>query len=77
MSQPMLTDSERQSAIRATVRQSLWAVVAMVLFTLDLIPLYQVFCDVTGLNGRSSGLSQAADSELLNSQPGSGAEYDI
>ena len=77
MSQPMLTDSERQSAIRATVRQSLWAVVAMVLFTLALIPLYQVFCDVTGLNGRSSGLSQAADSELLNSQPGVGAEYDI
>ncbi|MCH2039032.1 MAG: cytochrome c oxidase assembly protein [Saccharospirillaceae bacterium] len=77
MSQPMLTDSARQAAIRATVQRSIWAIVAMVLFTLALIPLYRVFCDLTGLNGRSSGLSQAADRELIHSQSGHGVEYDI
>lgn len=59
---------EQQSDIRKTVAKTVLALAGMVLFTIALIPLYDVFCEVTGLNGRSAGLSQAASTSPTTSQ---------
>lgn len=40
---------------KKTVLKSLFAVVAMFGFGFALVPLYDVFCDITGLNGKTSG----------------------
>ena len=59
---------QQQSDIRKTVAKTVLALLGMVLFTIALIPLYDVFCEVTGLNGRSAGLSQAASTGLQTPQ---------
>ena len=38
--------------------------IGMFAFSFALIPLYEVICDITGLNGRSSNLTQSAQSEV-------------
>ncbi len=38
-----------------TIRRSLFIVVAMFAFGFLLVPLYDVFCDLTGINGKTSG----------------------
>jgi len=40
---------------KKTVLKSLFAVVAMFGFGFAMVPLYDVFCDITGLNGKTSG----------------------
>lgn len=40
--------------VQRTVTKTLVALVAMVGFTVALVPLYDVFCQVTGLNGRAA-----------------------
>ncbi|KZX72605.1 cytochrome C oxidase assembly protein [Oleiphilus sp. HI0009] len=40
---------------KRTVVKSVFAVVAMFGFGFALVPLYDVFCDITGLNGKTSG----------------------
>jgi cytochrome c oxidase assembly protein subunit 11 len=42
-------------ANRRTVIKSLFAVCAMFAFGFAMVPLYDVFCDITGLNGKTSG----------------------
>ena len=48
---------QRQDIAR-TVRRSLLMLVLMVGFTLALVPLYDVFCEVTGLNGKTTSTAQ-------------------
>ena len=46
--------------IRKTTLRSLLLIGGMFAFAFALVPLYNVFCDITGLNGRSESLNQAA-----------------
>lgn len=63
--------ADRSFANRRIVRRLLLAVVAMFGFGFALVPLYDVFCDITGINGktgrleREQALSQAVDEERL------------
>jgi len=48
-----MTDTDGTSAgKRRTIRQTLFIVVGMFGFVFALVPLYNVFCDLTGLNGK-------------------------
>ena len=51
--------SNKQAANRKVIGKLLLAVVAMFGFGFALVPLYDVFCAVTGLNGKTG--SQVAD----------------
>ena len=61
--------SERASANRRVVRRLLVAAIAMFGFGFALVPLYDVFCDITGINGKTGriaaevALSQHVDRE--------------
>jgi len=63
--------TERSDANRRVVRRLTVAVVAMFGFGFALVPLYDVFCDITGINGktgrleREQALSQKVDEERL------------
>lgn len=54
-----MNDSARQAANRRTVTRLLIATCAMFAFGYALVPLYNVFCEVTGLNGKTGRLSAA------------------
>lgn len=60
---------ERTTANRRVVRRLLLATVAMFGFGFALVPLYDVFCDITGINGKTGrieaeeALSQQVDRE--------------
>ncbi len=48
-----MTDTDNTTAgKRRTIRQTLFIVVGMFGFVFALVPLYNVFCDLTGLNGK-------------------------
>ncbi|MFC3679870.1 cytochrome c oxidase assembly protein [Bacterioplanoides pacificum] len=55
----------QQLNVRKTVVRLVWVLLGMVLFTVSLVPLYQVFCDITGLNGRNSALTRASEIPVL------------
>jgi cytochrome c oxidase assembly protein subunit 11 len=63
--------SERATANRRVVRRLLLATVAMFGFGFALVPLYDVFCDITGINGKTgrieaeAALSQQVDRERM------------
>lgn len=46
----------------------LFGTVAMFGFGFALVPLYDVFCDLTGLNGKTSTMAATADRAVLNSK---------
>ena len=46
---------QSQKKVHRTVRQSLLIVGGMCLFVVALVPLYDLFCEVTGLNGKTGG----------------------
>ncbi|TFH85365.1 cytochrome c oxidase assembly protein [Billgrantia azerbaijanica] len=50
---------ESRSGVRRTVWRSVAALVGMFAFAFALVPLYDVFCQVTGLNGKVSNSAQA------------------
>lgn len=52
----MTDDASRAAANRRLGLKMLWLVGGAVLFTIALVPLYNVFCQVTGLNGKTGGL---------------------
>jgi cytochrome c oxidase assembly protein subunit 11 len=52
--------SERASANRRVVKRLLIAAVAMFGFGFALVPLYDVFCDVTGINGKTGRIAAEA-----------------
>ncbi|MDX1452607.1 MAG: cytochrome c oxidase assembly protein [Oleiphilaceae bacterium] len=49
---------------RRTVLKSLFAVMAMFAFGFAMVPLYDVFCDITGLNGKTGGRYEMADKPM-------------
>ncbi len=52
--------SERTNANRRVVRRLLVAAIAMFGFGFALVPLYDVFCDVTGINGKTGRIAAEA-----------------
>ncbi|MFM9268860.1 cytochrome c oxidase assembly protein [Halomonas elongata] len=52
------TDDTRKG-VRRTVARTLVALAGMFVFAFALVPLYDVFCQVTGLNGKTSNQAQA------------------
>lgn len=60
MSDPQtLIDANRRLALKL-----LWVVGAAILFTIALVPLYSVLCQLTGLNGKTEGLPAAVRQSL-------------
>lgn len=53
----------QSQATKKTVYKSLFAVVAMFGFGFAMVPLYDVFCDITGLNGKTSGRYEVSRAE--------------
>lgn len=48
-----------QEGVRRTVARTLVVLAGMFAFAFALVPLYDVFCDVTGLNGKTSARAQS------------------
>ena len=61
-------DTRRE--IRRTVAKTLVALVGMCVFAFALVPLYDVFCQVTGLNGKTSNQAQALAHEAVDQDRG-------
>lgn len=51
----MTSNNETGTDIRRTVSRLVMVVVGMFAFGFALVPLYDVFCDITGLNGKTAG----------------------
>ena len=51
----MTVESKQQNDIRRTVKKLALIVVGMCFFVAALVPLYDLFCEVTGLNGKTGG----------------------
>lgn len=66
-----MNSSERSSANRRVAKRLLVAALAMFGFGFALVPLYDVFCDITGINGktgrleREQALSSKVDEERM------------
>jgi cytochrome c oxidase assembly protein subunit 11 len=65
--QPAPGEQHRHQGVRRTVMRTLVVLLGMSLFTVALVPLYDVFCEVTGLNGKTGGSPQALVSEEADS----------
>ena len=59
-------DQEAQRGIRRTVWRSVAALVGMFAFAFALVPLYDVFCEVTGINGKVNTSAQALVKENVD-----------
>jgi cytochrome c oxidase assembly protein subunit 11 len=44
-----------EKGVRRTIRQTVLIVLGMCLFVVALVPLYDLFCEITGLNGKTGG----------------------
>jgi len=44
-----------EKGVRRTIRQTVLIVLGMCLFVVALVPLYDLFCEITGLNGKPGG----------------------
>ncbi|SDJ33975.1 cytochrome c oxidase assembly protein [Billgrantia gudaonensis] len=58
MTTPQSSDDPRKG-VRRTVWRSVAALLGMFAFAFALVPLYDVFCEVTGLNGKTNNSAQA------------------
>lgn len=61
-------NEERQKANRRLVIRLLWAVAGSILFAVSLVPLYNVFCEVTGLNGKTENVAALNSSSVDTSR---------
>nr|WP_273421750.1 cytochrome c oxidase assembly protein [Halomonas sp.] len=55
----MAADAAQQAGVRRTVIRSVAALLGMFAFAFALVPLYDVFCQVTGLNGKVDTTAKA------------------
>lgn len=60
----MNTPEFRDKANRRLALKLLWPVGGAILFAIALVPLYDVFCDLTGLNGKTENLPAQAEAAL-------------
>jgi cytochrome c oxidase assembly protein subunit 11 len=70
---------ERQRAVARTTRRLSLAVLLMFGFGFALVPLYDVMCEVVGLNGKSANLTGAASApqEAAGQPPAVGREVTV
>lgn len=61
-------NEERQKDNRKLVIRLLWLVAASILFAVSLVPLYDVFCTVTGLNGKTENVAALASTGVDTSR---------
>lgn len=61
------TQHDPRAGVRRTVMRTLVVLAGMFVFAFALVPLYDVFCDLTGLNGKTSGTAQALVAEDVDS----------
>lgn len=54
-----MESNDRTPQVRRTVARTLVVLAGMFVFAFALVPLYDVFCQVTGLNGKTSTTAQA------------------
>ena len=54
-----MTDTDLRAAHRRLVGRMMLVVIGMFGFGFALVPLYDVFCDLTGLNGKTGELAEA------------------
>ncbi len=57
----MMEVTDRDLANRRLLKKLLWVVAGAILFTIALVPLYNVMCEVTGFNGKTRGQSAKAE----------------
>ncbi|WP_404466167.1 cytochrome c oxidase assembly protein [Vreelandella aquamarina] len=55
----MATDRSQEAGVKRTVIRSVAALVGMFAFAFALVPLYDVFCRITGLNGKVDTTAKA------------------
>lgn len=60
----MSDNAARAQANRRLAFKLLWVVGGALLFSVALVPLYDVFCDLTGLNGKTESLPAQAEAAL-------------
>ena len=59
--QPNIVDANKRSSNARVITRLLLVVVGMFGFGFALVPLYDVFCEVTGLNGKTGGRAELSD----------------
>ena len=57
-------DTERQKANRKLVIKLTWGVLGALLFAFALVPLYNVICNVTGLNGKTNAIPDRVSQQV-------------
>jgi len=57
-------NEDRQRSNRRLGIKLLWLVAASILFAVSLVPLYDVFCTVTGLNGKTNNVAALNSSSV-------------
>lgn len=57
-------ENDRQKANRKLVVKLLWGVLAALLFAFALVPLYNVICSVTGLNGKTNAVPAKVSNQV-------------
>lgn len=55
---------EKDLANRRLVKKLLWVIAGAILFTIALVPLYNVMCQVTGFNGKTKGSAEQASKSM-------------
>lgn len=60
----MTGHAEREAANRRLVGKLLWVIAGAVLFTIALVPLYNVMCEITGFNGKTAGAADQASKTM-------------
>ncbi|SBR48605.1 cytochrome c oxidase assembly protein [Halomonas sp. HL-93] len=60
--------SYQADGVKKTVTKTIFALVGMFAFAFSLVPLYDVFCDVTGINGKVSTTAKRALGDDVNSE---------
>ncbi|HEU4709402.1 MAG TPA: cytochrome c oxidase assembly protein, partial [Methylophilaceae bacterium] len=55
---------QRRVANRRLGLKLLWLVAAAILFAVGMVPLYNVMCSVTGLNGKTANVAAAASNSV-------------
>lgn len=55
---------EQQATHAPVVRRILWVCVASFAFCFALIPVYTIFCEITGINGKTGSVSAASASRM-------------
>ncbi len=66
MSQELERTAQIQTSNRQLAVKLLFVVIAMFGFGFALVPLYDVFCDITGLNGKTAGVYTATEAGKID-----------